>query len=327
MRGGRAYARLLLGSRHLYAGVAPAECSRVETREAFLSKPVVNLDLDYPTAGPVRAVTDEERVSYERDGAAILKGILPLDWIEFMRRAVDRMMQRSDPSSQNYADEGSPRFFAQAFPWLFDDAFKAWALCSPLKEVARQVLTDAKSINFFYDQIFTKEPGAAKATPWHQDFPFLPIEGDQILRIWVPLDRVTADSGAVQYLRGSHKWGVVYHPVGFKPTPQITDAYKESPYVDQPDFEADYEKYEWLIGEAEPGDALLHHPKTVHGSRGNVTTGFRRAIASIYTGDRVVWNPHAANMFNNKSLTGHVRMPDLQAGRSIDCDLFPRVWP
>jgi len=283
--------------------------------------------LEYPQADARRPVTDEERENYERDGAAILKGIIPLAWIEYMRVAVDRLLEQSDPSSQNYAADGQPRFFAQAFPWLSDDAFKAWALYGPLKEIARQVMSDAKHLNFFYDQIFVKEPGGTTATPWHQDFPYLPIAGDQILRIWVPFDVVSADAGAVQYLKGSHKWGVVYHPAGFKAIPEITDAYRDSPFHDQPDFDADYRDYDWLVGEAEPGDALLHHPMTVHGSPGNTTANFRRAVASIYTGDKVTWNPHRANMFNNKNLTGHVEAPDLAAGGPIDCPLFPQVWP
>lgn len=283
--------------------------------------------LEYPQAGARRPVTDEERENYERDGAAILKGIIPIAWIEYMRAAVDRLLKQSDPSSQNYADDGQPRFFAQAFPWLFDDAFKAWALYGPLKEIAQQVMPAAKHLNFFYDQIFVKEPGGNTATPWHQDFPYLPIAGDQILRIWVPFDAVSADAGAVQYLKGSHKWGVVYHPTGFKAISEITDAYLDSPFHDQPDFDAGYHDYDWLVGEAEPGDALLHHPKTVHGSPGNTTANFRRAVASIYTGDNVTWNPHPANMFKNKSLTGHVEAPDLAGGGPIDCPLFPRVWP
>jgi ectoine hydroxylase-related dioxygenase (phytanoyl-CoA dioxygenase family) len=283
--------------------------------------------LEYPRADVIRQVTDTERENYERDGAAILKGVIPLEWVEFMRSAVDRLLKRSEPSSQNYADDGQPRFFAQAFPWLSDDAFKAWALYGPVKQIARQVMPEVKHLNFFYDQIFVKEPGGTKATPWHQDFPYLPISGDQILRIWVPFDSVSADAGAVQYLMGSHKWGVVYHPTGFKAISEITDAYQESPFQDQPDFDAEYGTHDWLIGEAEPGDALLHHPRTVHGSPGNTTANFRRAVASIYTGDKVTWNPHPANMFNNKSLTGHVEAPDVVAGGPIDCSLFPRVWP
>jgi ectoine hydroxylase-related dioxygenase (phytanoyl-CoA dioxygenase family) len=210
---------------------------------------------------------------------------------------------------------------------MFDDAFKAWAVRGPLRDVAHQVLTDANTITFFYDQIFTKEPGATKRTPWHQDLPFLPLRGEQLIRIWVPLDRVTVDGGAVHYLRGSHRWGVIYHPIGFKNIPIITDTYVDSPYQDMPDFEAEYDAHDWLVGEAEPGDLLLHHPRTVHGSLGNATDNYRRAITSFYAGDAVTWNPHKANMFNNKSLTGHVSAPDLEPGGPLECAMFPRVWP
>jgi hypothetical protein len=280
-----------------------------------MPRPKRSVDAVTPRAGLVRPVSDQEREAYRRDGAAKLKGILPLDWIDFMRRAVTRLMKRSHPSSQNYASEGAPRFFGQSFPWLLDDAFRAWAIDGPPRELAAQVMTGATSINFFYDQIFAKEPHADKAAAWHQDFPYLPLRGEQILRIWVPFDRVTAESGAVHYLKGSHAWGVIYHPRGYKTISEY-----------QPDFDADYDHYEWLIGEVEPGDALLHHPKVVHGSRGNTTARFRRALTTIYTGNLVTWHPHPASMFNNAAQTGHVEIPSLEPGGPIDCDLFPRVW-
>ena len=288
---------------------------------------ILDIGIDYPTAGLIRPVNDAERAAYERDGAAVVRGVIPDEWVVFMRDAVARLIEDSDPSSQNYADDGDPRFFSLTFPWMFHDAFKAWAIHGPLVDVAHQVLTDAETVMFFYDQIFAKEPGATKRTPWHQDLPFLPVKGDQQIRIWVPFDKVTKDNGAVHYLRGSHKWGRIYHPIGFKNIPIITDTYVNSPYEDMPDFEADYDKYDWLVAEAEPGDLLLHHPRTVHGSLGNLTNDYRRAITSFYVGDQATWNPHVANMFNNKSLTGHVTAPDLAEGDPIECAMFPRVWP
>lgn len=66
----------------------------------------------YPTSPLRRPLTDDERATYEQDGAAIVKGVVPLEWVDFMREAVTRVMERSDPSSQNYADEGEPRFFS-----------------------------------------------------------------------------------------------------------------------------------------------------------------------------------------------------------------------
>jgi len=287
---------------------------------------IEDIGVDYPRSGLLRPVSEAEKAAYERDGAAIVKGILPLDWIDYMRAAVQRLLDNPDPSSQNYADEGQPRFFAQTFPWMLDDAFKAWAIHGPIVDVAEQVIADEEVI-FFYDQIFAKEPGAGKATPWHQDLPFLPMKGNQILRIWVPMDSAPADGGAVHYLRGSHKWETIYHPVGFKNIPAITDAYRESPYADWPDFAADYDSYNWLVAEAEPGDLLLHHPMTIHGSLGNNTPNYRRAITSFYVGGSTTWNPHPANMFHNKSLCGQVTAPDLPPGGPVACEMFPRVRP
>ena len=280
-----------------------------------------------PRAGLLRALTDEERLTWERDGAVVVKGIIPPEWVDYLAGAVDRLLARPDPSSQNYAPDGQPVFFAQAFPSQLDTAFRAWALDGPLVDLAHQALPSARSLNFFYDQVFVKTPGAGTPTPWHQDSPFLPLQGSDLIRCWLPFDPVTADSGALRYLKGSHRWGVTYHPLGFKDIPEITSAYVDSPFEDQPDFDAEYDRHEWLIGEAEPGDILLHHPAVVHGSWGNTTKRFRRAVTSFYTGDRITWYPHSANMFKNKSLTGHVQMPQLQAGGPIDCDLFPRVWP
>jgi hypothetical protein len=293
-----------------------------------VSKPALSTETSHPTSGLVRPVSDDERRAYQVDGVALLSGIMPTDWLDYLRDGVDRLMARSDSSSQNYADDGEPRFFGQSWPWLLDDAFKDWALHGPVKDVARQIMPEIRSLNFFYDQIFAKEPGTSKATPWHQDFSYLPLKGDQILRIWVPLDRVTADGGAVHYLKGSHSWGTVFRPTPFKNISTIVDAYTDPPfdYAEPPDFDADHDKYDWLVGEVELGDAIVWQVLTVHGSGPNATGNMRRAITSVYTGDQVTWYPHSANMFKNLDFAGHVQMPDLEPGGPIDCELFPRVW-
>src|ERR1700729_3265868 len=96
----------------------PSRSSQARPVEEPEMKLTSTARLKYPGADLVRQVTDRERENYERDGAAILKRVIPLEWVEYMRAAVDRLLKWSDQSSQNYADEGQPRFFAQAFPWL-----------------------------------------------------------------------------------------------------------------------------------------------------------------------------------------------------------------
>lgn len=289
-----------------------------------MTSPSVKIDVDYPRAGLVRPVTDEEREGYGRDGAYLLKGIVPLEWVDYVREAVMRLMDRPDPSSLDYAAGDGPRFFTQAWAWLLDDAFKALAFHGPPRDIAAQVLTGAKHLNLVMDQVFAKEPGTAKATPWHQDYAYGNMKGaDHMLRIWMALDEVTADSGAVHYLKGSHRWGVVYHPVTFL---DPNSPRGDSPYEPIPDFDADYDKHDWLVGVCEPGDAILHHSLTVHGGRGNASARFRRAVTVNYAGDQVTYEPRSVNKSRGKNLASHVKFPDLTPGGPIDSDLHPRVW-
>lgn len=52
-----------------------------------------------------------------------------------------------------------------------------------------------------YDQVFVKEPGTSSPTPWHQDQPYWPIKGWQIMSFWAALDPVTEESGGIQFIR------------------------------------------------------------------------------------------------------------------------------
>jgi ectoine hydroxylase-related dioxygenase (phytanoyl-CoA dioxygenase family) len=277
-----------------------------------------------PGSDLVRPLRDGERAAYRRDGAAVVAGILPLEWVDALRVATERLMARTDLPCVDYAG-GGPRFWTLAYPWRLDPVFKAWALHGPLVDLARQVLPEARSLNFLFDQIFARERGTSKVTPWHQDQPYLPLTGDQVLRIWVPLDTVTVDTGAVQYLKGSHL-GPIYQARSFDPSNDVADRYDSAGFAPRPDFDATYHEHEWLIGEVEPGDVVLHHPRTVHGTVPNVAAADRRAVAAFYCGDTTRWDPHPGNGFHNRELMGHEPIPDLAPGGPIDCALFPRVW-
>ena len=56
----------------------------------------------------------------------------------------------------------------------------------------RRALMSSAHADFFYDQLFVKEPGTAHPTPWHQDQPYWPVKGWQIASVWIALDRSTA---------------------------------------------------------------------------------------------------------------------------------------
>jgi ectoine hydroxylase-related dioxygenase (phytanoyl-CoA dioxygenase family) len=130
-------------------------------------------------------------------------------------------------------------------------------------------------VRFFYDQMFVKEPGTDAPTPWHQDLSFWPVRGEQICSFWIPLDPVNKDNRGLLYVKGSHRW-----PQRFKAiSPDYVSAIIDETMDNVPDINVEPEKYDLLHWDMRPGDILMFHPLTLHGSNGNHS---RRVAAAAH---------------------------------------------
>jgi ectoine hydroxylase-related dioxygenase (phytanoyl-CoA dioxygenase family) len=71
-------------------------------------------------------------------------------------------------------------------------------------------LSGANGMRLFHDHALLKMPGDSKATPWHQDFPYWPMNKDIALKtisIWIALDDVDEQNGCMMFLPKSHNIG------------------------------------------------------------------------------------------------------------------------
>ncbi len=75
---------------------------------------------------------------------------------------------------------------------------------SPLASLAAQLL-ETNRVNFFFDAVFVRTPGAQFRTPFHQDEPYWSVKGFDTCSIWMPLVSVEKKS-ALEFVRGSHRW-------------------------------------------------------------------------------------------------------------------------
>lgn len=275
-----------------------------------------------------RNITSEEISAYERDGAAVLRGVLPMEWIEVMREAVERILNNPGSASLEYTPEGKQgRYYGDFFLWRRDPDFKAFMQESPLPELAAQVM-DAKCLNFFYDQLLVKEPNTEEPTPWHQDLSYWPVRGKQVISIWVPFDPANEESGVVVYVKGSHKWGKLYAPHAFSDKSGFADIYAKAGLEPLPDIEAERDQHEILCWDMEPGDVLIHHPLTLHYASGNKSkTGRRRGLALRYLGDDATFDNRPGTFLDNKKVMETVPPITLENGQPFSGELFPRVWP
>ena len=263
-------------------------------------------------------VTDEHVDAYERDGAVCVRGVVPPDQVDFLRDEIEAAVARKGDGYKNHTARNSSESgrFVHAFRMsLASEALCEYASTSGLVEVAAALMRSEK-VNLFFDQSFVKEPNTPDRTPWHNDLPFWPIQGRQVISTWVALDAITRTSGAVEFVAGSHLWDRWFQPRSFSGDNEHGNNPEFEPV---PDIDADRSLYEILSWDLEPGDIVAFNAMTLHGSPGNATSDRRRRGYSVrYTGDDVVYAPWPG-------MTTPLIKDDLVPGKPIDSEHYPVV--
>jgi len=225
----------------------------------------------------------------------------------------DSKEEREDAAASEGGSEGQYIVVNNAV--LDYPAVQRLALESPLGELAAQ-LFNARKINFLFDQIFIKQPGASTRTAFHQDWGYFHVDGEQVASFWTAVEPVAHDNGAMGYVRGSHRWEL-YSPNIFVGQAVAGDA--GLPQL--PDIEGYESDYDIVYFDVEPGDVIVHDYRLTHGSRGNTSASqTRRAISLRYAGDD-------ATVLRRRSAPEEFPIdPELTDGDPLDGKIYPVVW-
>ncbi|MEX2297354.1 MAG: phytanoyl-CoA dioxygenase family protein [Dongiaceae bacterium] len=267
----------------------------------------------------MRAISAEERETFRRDGATVLRGIVSPEWIAHLRRGFDALESNFGPDALIERPAGGKgRYVNEQDRWRAIPEFYDFAMDSPVSEIAATIL-ESETVNFFLDQYFIKDEGVVLPTPWHQDLPYLSVSGHQIVRIWVPTDPMPREM-SLEIALGSHLGDVLYRPV--QATPSANYQYDERlPLLPG---ESEIRKH-WPIGawDVMPGDCLVFHAALLHGSPGGTVTGGgrRRVAAYMWAGDDARYTIRPGR--NMPPLP----VPGVTDGGRLDSAVFPRVWP
>jgi len=168
--------------------------------------------------------------------------------------------QPDDPTHQY------PRMI-QMHNW--DAASGEWATCPPLWEAVSALLDDTPKL--IQTMLYFKPPGG-RGQGLHQDEQYITI--DPLIGVWVALDRSDRDVGQMVVVPGSHRSGL--YPVEAADTSvSFVGAQTSLPAGSQ------------VVGvDMDPGDALLFHGRTIHGSYANTTKDrWRRSFICHYIGE------------------------------------------
>ena len=255
--------------------------------------------------------------AYQRDGAVPLRGVISQSWLDALGDAIADDMREPGPFYHGYeSDEG--RFHGNLRLWQTHPTFRHFCFDPLLVGIAKQFFAVDK-INLLYDQLFVKEQAMSQRTRWHNDQPYWPIRGWQVLSIWVALDPTTADNGRLEFIRGSHKWNRWFQPEAFGKTEDNLQYERNPDYEDIPAIEASRGDYDIISWDLQPGDVYVFHGLTVHGAGGNASEELmRRGYTVRYTGTDVAYDPRPG-------VSQPLLTDSLCSGDALDCEQFPVV--
>lgn len=227
-------------------------------------------------------VTAEMRRAFREDGVVLLPQVLDRTWMDLIDLGIRRNLSTPGPYSSRFF-EGTERAFYHDFcNYATIPEYQILLRESAFADAVAEVLGTEK-LWLFFEQIFIKDGGLTKRTPWHQDLTYFCTRGDQIAACWITLEELPA-SESLEFVRGSHRH-TVYAGADFGQPASDEDG----EYPPLPDIEANREAFDITSFDNVPGDVVMFHPGLLHGGASMAMGRSRRTLSMRFFGDDVVY--------------------------------------
>ena len=273
----------------------------------------------------IRDVTDEEVEFFKENGWVKLEGLFDRDLAGELLAHIKTTIGARQDGSDKYVDQRAPgttdkrmvEYVASTNLRESDEFIASLATCREMGEASARLL-ETRPLRLFSDAVFHKpaqrdDAFFSGATPWHQDYPAMPMDRANNVQIWVAADEVLPEMGSLQYLSGSHR----LPPMGKAEAYELPDGSR--PVNGATDI------YPWLLERFEvspafhlqPGDALAHHGLTMHYAQPNQSTERDRwAWASNRFDARIAYNGAPNHRTDGRGLV---------LNKTFDNEAFPLV--
>ncbi len=221
------------------------------------------------------SLTKEQIEHFNEFGYVTNVKILEEEHVDTLREELNQIMDPEHPGHDlfyefhgNQSTDPDTVLFHSLGHWRITEGFHD-ALWNPaFVKPASQLLGD-KSVRFWHDQLFCKPAGHGGVVAWHQDYSYwirtVPM---QHLTCWIGLDDATTENGCLNYVPGSHKWGLLERlELGGEMDALFDQLTEQQQAMIKP-----------VPMELKKGHACFHHPLMIHGSFANKSEKSRRAM-------------------------------------------------
>jgi ectoine hydroxylase-related dioxygenase (phytanoyl-CoA dioxygenase family) len=156
---------------------------------------------------PAFASTDPKACAfYDSHGYVVLAPQLSPDERAGLRRALDSLWARYAAEQAVSLDHYVANISQWRDLWRHDQTFRATLEDPRLWSTAARFMGRAGA-RLLHDHVIVKPASASGTVPWHQDYPYWPVDTDEGLSCWCPLEDVGLEGGCLEVIDGSHRWG------------------------------------------------------------------------------------------------------------------------
>lgn len=271
--------------------------------------------------------TEHDVRFYEENGYWIGPRVIDEARLERLREAMERVYQGQhetghEPWSASWRPGDSPSALRKTDNAFWADlTIRALALDPTIGAMAAR-LARSEEIRLWHDQLLFK-PGqgpqsasSAANIGWHQDRHYWQNTADNLLTAWVPFDDVNLDNGCMQFVPGSHRWGLLAEGDFF--TGDLDELARKIERATGKEFKP-------IPVVLKAGQPSFHHCLTIHGSGPNTTDRPRRSLA-------IHLAPKGARWITGTPCDDHMnsllmRHQGGKPGDLFEGPLWPRLWP
>ena len=233
-----------------------------------------------------KMITPEVIAQYREDGVVHLPQALGPEWLMLIDLGIQRILKSSSPYKQWFFEGLDGQFLDSVRRLDVTPEFQRFIYDSPIADAMAKLL-DSEEIWLLFDHVFVKDGGACRRTPWHQDLPYWPTDGEKIGSMWITIDPIPK-SQCLEFIPGSHR-GTMYD--GFNPADadeDVTSGFYGKDLPRLPDIESERANWNIVSFDIEPGDVVLLHPGVLHGGGQTEGDTRRRTLSVRMYGDDIV---------------------------------------
>ena len=226
--------------------------------------------------------------TYARDGVVLIPGALDAKALAAAQGAYEWSLANPGPLASNIRQTTDATFYQDLYNPNCMTGYRAMLEASPIPAICAD-LWGVSDVWFMYEQVFLKEGGEARRTPWHQDSSYLAVAGEHLAVAWITFDACSRED-SLEFVKGSHR-GRLYNGSRFDLDDDTAPTHPNSSLPRLPDIEATRKQWDIVAFPVEPGDLVVFHPKLLHGGAPTHPGQRRRTLTLRFFGADAVYEP------------------------------------